>query len=77
LLVPLSDAVTVTVVLLVTAEVEMVKLTCVWPAGTVTELPRLILLLLSVNETVVPLAGAGPESMTVPVTFVPPLTDDG
>jgi hypothetical protein len=69
------NAVIVTVVLAETANVVMLKLADVRPAGTAT-IPGACAAdeLLVANVTVVPPEGAGALKNTVPVALVPPLT---
>jgi hypothetical protein len=73
-----KNAVMVTDVLFPTANVVTVKLADVCPPGTLT-IPGTVatarLLVASVTE--IPPAGAGALKNTVPVAFVPPLTDVG
>jgi hypothetical protein len=73
-----KNAVMVTDVLFPTANVVTVKLADVCPPGTLT-IPGTVatarLLVASVTES--PPAGAGALRNTVPVAFVPPLTDVG
>lgn len=63
----------VTVVLLATATVVTVKEADVAPAGTVTLAGVVADGLLSDKVTTVPLAGAAPVSVTVPVEEAPPI----
>ena len=73
-----KNAVMVTDALFPTANVVTVKLADVCPPGTLT-MPGTVatarLLVASVTE--IPPAGAGALKNTVPVAFVPPLTDVG
>ena len=70
-----KNAVIVTTVLFPTANVVMVKLADVCPAGTLTTPgARAALALLVASVTEAPPAGAGELRNTVPVAFVPPLT---
>jgi hypothetical protein len=73
-----KNAVIVTDVLLPTANVVTVKLPEVCPAGTLT-MPgaRAAFALLVARVTEMPPAGAGALRKTVPVAFVPPLTEVG
>jgi hypothetical protein len=57
-----------------TLAVEMVKVTEVAPAGTVTLAGTVIAELPGLNVTTAPPAGAGAERVTVPVVVWPPLT---
>ena len=69
---PLHEAVTLTVVLDDTEElVVTVNVALVAPWGTITEEGVLAAELSSDNVTVVPPAGAGPVSVTVPVVELP------
>ena len=77
LVVPLSLAETVTVLEDVTVMVVIVNVTLFAPAGTVTLAGSDAAALLSDSVTTVPLAGAAPFSVTVPVEGVPPLTEFG
>jgi len=61
---------------LLTALVETVNVVVIPPAGMVTLLPTKALRLDDASETVVPLDGAGPEMIKVPVVDVPPTTGD-
>ena len=70
---PLRDAETVTVVLLVTGAVVIVKFAVLAPAGTVTLAGTAAAALLSLNETNV-FTAALPLSVTVPVDDEPPVT---
>jgi len=54
-----------------------VKVVVVWPAGTVTEVGKVTAELLEVNLTTTPPGPASPFSVTVPVEFRPPNTDEG
>jgi hypothetical protein len=72
---PLHDAVILTVVLDDTEElVVTVNVAVVAPWGTITEDGVLAAELSSDNVTVVPPAGAGPVSVTVPVVELPAVT---
>jgi hypothetical protein len=70
-----KNAVMVTDVLLATANVVIVKLADVCPAGTLT-MPgaRAMFALLVASVTEIPPAGAGDLRNTVPVALVPPRT---
>jgi hypothetical protein len=75
--VPRKAALTVTVVLVATAVVAIVKVAVVAPAGTVTVDGSVPLVLLEVRPTTSPPVGAAPNRVTVPVVDVPPVTDAG
>lgn len=70
-------AVTISVVETATGDVDIPKLAEVAPEGTVTLVGGTALESLDVRLTTVPLVGAGPVSVTVPVEGVPPTTDAG
>lgn len=70
-------AVIVTERTLATGSVLIVKFTLEAPAVTTTELGTIAFPLVDVRFTSSPPVGAGPVKVTVPVTFVPPVTDDG
>src|SRR5262249_29883188 len=65
--------VTVTTVLCVTADVVIVKVADVWPAGTVTNGGACAIVLLVAIVTDAPPGGAAPVSVTVAVTLLPPV----
>ena len=68
----------VTAVLEATGLVVAVKVAVVAPAGTVTDAGTwAAAVLLDVNATTAPPAGAGSLSVTVPVEGLPPSTDAG
>jgi hypothetical protein len=78
LLAPLYDAVSVTVVLPVTAEVATANDALVTPAATVTLVGTVAApVLLLVSVTTAPPAGAAADRVTVPFDPAPPTTDDG
>ena len=77
LLVPERVAVTVTVVVDDTPDVVIVKFAVLLPEVTVTLPGVLADELLSDNVTTVPLDGAGPLKVTVPVVEFPPTTEVG
>lgn len=60
-----------------TVEVETGKLAVVCPAGIVTEAGTVAAELLLVSPTCTPPDGAAAASVTAPVAFCPPVTDDG
>ena len=60
-----------------TAEVAMLKVTEVLPAGTVTVPGAVALPMLDVRLTTVPADPAGPVRVTVPTDAVPPTTELG
>jgi hypothetical protein len=61
-----------------TARVVIVKVAEVLPAGTVTEAGTVAAaILLLVNETMIPPAGADEARVTVPVDVAPPVTEVG
>ena len=70
-------AVIVAVVAAFTDVVVTVKVAVDAPAATVTVAGTAAETLLLANVTTIPPVGAGEPSVTVPVTFVPPLTDVG
>jgi len=72
LLTKLAVAEIVTVVVAVTELAEMEKLTELWPAGTFTELGTVAEELLLSKLIVIPLAGATPLNVTVPVAVPAP-----
>ena len=71
---PSSPAVTVTGVVLGTAEVVIEKFTVLWPAGTVTDVGTVADALLDFRVTTAPPVGAIPARVIVPVDDVPPVT---
>jgi hypothetical protein len=75
--VPKPVAVIVALVALETADVVMLKVAEVAPDGTVTVAGAKATLLLEVREMTVPTEGAGPVKVTVPVDWLPPVTDVG
>jgi hypothetical protein len=75
--VPLRVAETLTEVFVVTEVVLTVNVAVVAPAATVTFAGSDATALLSDNVTTVPLAGAGPLKVTVPVDDDPPCTVEG
>lgn len=70
-------AVMVAVMLFWTAVVVVVKVADVDPPGTVTVAGTEAFWLFEVRLTVIPEEGAVPDSVTVPVEFVPPVTAGG
>jgi hypothetical protein len=74
---PLAVPVMVATALADTGLVVTVKVTCVFPASTVTLLGVAAALLLLLRFTLNPPAGAGFEMVTVPVDEVPPVTLEG
>lgn len=60
-----------------TGAVVIVNVAVVAPAETVTLAGTLAAVLLSVNVTTTPPAGAAPLSLTVPVELLPPMTEVG
>jgi len=75
---PLYVPVMVTAVLPVTVFVEMAKVALVAPAATVTFAGTVAAaVLLLVNATTAPAAGAALLNLTVPCEDVPPVTDEG
>jgi|SRR4051794_18033353 hypothetical protein len=77
LLTPENVAVTVTVVVDDTPDVVMVNVAVLLPEVTVTLAGVVADELLSDNVTTVPVEGAGPLSVTVPVDELPPTTEVG
>jgi hypothetical protein len=65
------------VVAVVTVLVVALNVAFVAPAGTVTLVGTLTTALLSDSVTTAPPEGAGPESVTVPVDELPPVTPVG
>src|SRR5438067_6756611 len=61
----------------VTVLVATVNVAVVAPAATITEVGTVAALLLLVNATTAPPAGAAALSVTVPVLFAPPVTVAG
>src|SRR4051794_27481777 len=68
-IVPVNVAVTGTVVMRNVPEVA--------PAGTVMNAGQVAFVFVLVSATTAPSVGAGPLSVTLPVTFSPPATDAG
>jgi hypothetical protein len=74
---PLRDALTVTLVLLVTVPAVTGKAADVAPAATVTDTGNVSVVLLSLSATLAPPLDAGAESVTVQVEPAPEATVDG
>lgn len=77
LLVPAKVAVITAFTVLVTAKVVTVKVANFVPAGTSTVAGTDASLLLLVNETETPPAGAAVPNVTVPLEVLPPTNDAG
>src|SRR5215472_5610555 len=77
LLTPPALAVMVAPLGVVTGVVVMVKLLALLPAATVTVAGTWAAALSLLRATEAPPVGAGMTSWTVPVSEVPPITDDG
>ena len=74
---PCKDPEIVAVVVLETPTVLTINVAEVAPAGTVTFAGTVALVELELRTTMVPLVGAGPLSVTVPVDVPPPVTSAG